>query len=546
MGAGLLQIDGHPHARGTPQSRFTLARQLVLVALCLLWFFPGTIERGLWKPAESRYVPLAYENEVAGWSLPPAFLGQPQAGEAPLYLYLGAKAGAALSGMTDFHVGMRMANLAWLALGLALVGLPLAQRHGSRVGWRAILLVIGSLGLLLHARTVTPDVALLLVSGLGLYGMHLLGRARLAGGLLLGLGALIGFLAVGALALYYILALLLLSLVLPGGSGRRWQAGHSLALVLGALAFAAWQNLLAGEQPELLASYNHALVAKLAPLALLSSLQSALLTACWFTWPALPLAVMSYIRWRYRRPPHSEVPLGMLGLAAGVVALTLAGMERDSQAILLLPALAVIAAAGVQGLSTDIAKMLDWFAVLVIGFGMIGFCWLGWLALTLGSPAGLVSWLAELGIGEAASGDRVVFAALFSLLWLAMILRIGRSPERAVLNWVVGLSMGWLVFFLLWGKQVDQIKSYRLLAQQLEAALPPASGCVSYRDVPATLIGQLGYYSTIGFVAPPEGARCSWWVAGQGGAAAATERWRGRRPGEGEGATIFLMQRKPT
>ena len=543
MSAGLLQIDFHPSARAGAQSRFTRSRQLVLVALCLLWFFPGTIERSLWKPAETHYVPLAYENAVSGWQFPLSYLGEAQSTEPPLYLYVGSKFAQAASGIMEFHAGMRMANLLWLVLGFALIGFPLAQRHGSRAGWRAILLVTGSLGLLLHARTVNPDVSLVLLGAIGLYGSHLLARSTLAGGLVLGLGAMLGFWTVGILALWYTVLLLLIPLVTSSAFlPSSWSRGHTLAILLALLAFGSWQNLLAEADPELLAGYNSAALSKLAPLALLITLQKVLVTICWFTWPSLPLAIMAYVRWHYRRTQQSEVPLGMLGLASGIGALVLAGAQTESAVILLLPALAVFGAAGVQSLSTDVAKMLDRFAILVIGLGMIGFCWFALLALVVGWPSELVGWLASFGIAETASGILVFFAAVSTLMWAGLILRIGRSPERAVLNWVAGMTMGWLVFFLLWGRQIDEVKSYRRVALDMQAALPVDYRCVSHQDVPAQVVAQLGYYSTIKFASASSDPSCPWQVGNASAVSSKVELWRGSRAGDGLNRTLVLYQ----
>ena len=513
------------------------SRQLALCVLCLLWFWPGIIDRGLWKPTETIMVPLAAESFAAGFAPVLQQLGSPHLAEAPLYLYLAHLSGELFSFALDPHEGMRLANLLWLIPALLLIGWHSGGMHGSRAGWRAVLLTLGSFGLLLSASAVNPDLALLTLGAATLAGLQFSadGRGR-AGAALLGAAGLLGPWTVGSVAVWYVILLLLLPLSLPRAfPGWRWQHAHILALCVTLLSWSAWWLSLAAQDLE--SAYLPVLAAPLHPLTLIANLQGILLAAVWITWPALPFAGMAVLRWRHRRTDNPTLTLGLAGLAAGLGALLLAGHARESGAFLLLPAAALMATQTLRDLARGWGKMLDWFAVLVIGFGMIGFFWLAWIAQQLAAPEPVVAWLDSIGLASGAALPAVVLAGLASIAWVALIMRIGRSPERAVLNWMAGLTMAWLVFALLWMRPLDEAKGYEGVAAELRAAAGPAA-CLQYVDLSVETAALLAHLTDLEIVR--EGS-CPWLLRSEGGAAG-QGAWTGGRLGDGPADRFALLR----
>lgn len=546
MGAGLLELHIRPPGPRAAATRHDPLRQVLLVALCLVWFVPGLVGRSLWNPTETMLVPAAVESFAYGFSPAISSLGEYLPGVAPLYLYLSHFAGIVLEPAFEFHEGMRIFNLFWLVYALALGGVALGQRYGSRVGWRFVLLVMSSLGLLLHARTVNSDVVLLLLGIAGVLGVAWMRSSRLAGGVVLGLVGATFFWCVGMVAIWYVLALSLMSRVMSRGrSPRAWLAGVLATAALSAFGVLAWLVALMEADPALPSAYLAHVVSGLAPVGVLASVQNMILSAAWVTWPALPFATMSYIRWRHGSRQNKEIPDGLLGLGAGFLALVLTGSDRDSAAILLLPAAAYMAVVGMQSLSREVAKIHDWFAIVVIGGGMIGFFWLSWVAVQVGWPAGMVEWLGDLGVKEGARGLPVFFAVVVSLAWVALMLRIGRSSERAVTNWTVGITMSWLLFTLLWMPEVDRAKGYVGIADGIKEVLPADYGCVGYTaNVDGELVAQLAYLTNLRFAGGERGGRCPWLLAyadeNQRGAVA----WTGKRAGDDPSETLSLHNKR--
>ena len=537
-----------PQRSRTKILRLTPSRQVLLLALCVVWFIPGLTGRSLWKPTETTLVPAAHESFADGASLVVTNLGEPLVGLAPGYLYVASKFGDSLEAFLPYHEGMRVSNIVWLLAALALGGLFVGRQYGSRVGWRMVLLVMSSLGLLLHAKTVNSDVALLFLGVAGILGLSTLRVNEMAGGLVLGLAGALSIWCVGLVGAWYMLALLLL----PMGGIRKGLPGFGrpgviLALVLTSLGLGTWLLSLNKISPSLVSTLLEHIYSDLTLSSMASSARKVILATAWVTWPALPFAAISFVKWRYGSREDREVPAGLIALVAGFVALVLAGSDRDSVAILLIPAAAYMSVIGMQDLSKDLSKEVamihDRFAFVVIGGGMIGFFWLSWIAVKTGHPSSMVNWLLELGIEEGASGFPVLFAILASLAWIGLMLRIGRSSERAMVNWVAGITVSWLLFTLLWMPEVDRVKGYGSLADGLREALPTDYGCVEYTNVDRNLAAQLAYLSGLKLVGRDEGEQCGWLLAYSSDVRDETASWTGKRVGDlpSQGLSLYKV-----
>lgn len=504
MSVGLLQI-GVPVRPRDASRPFNFVRQAILVMLCLLWFVPGIVGRSPWKPVETTVVPAVMESMAAGDVLVPRLFGKPFLDLPPLYSAAASVAVHAFTPALEPHEAMRLPNFLWLALGLALAGCAVGWQHGSRIGWRTVLLVTGSPTLLLHARTVNPDVVLLAVGAGGIIGAHLLREQPLRGSVMLGLVAIFGVWACGTIALWYVGLLVLLPLWQLHRFHWRNRAASLAVVLLGAVGLGLWLLLLHAAAPSLPGVVASQQLANLQPVLLVQGIQVLLSDGILVLWPALPFAALAVVRTRHQAHYPAEVSLAFLALCAGAVAFVCSGELRESRLFLLLPAVATMAAVNVGELSREIAKAMDWFAVVVIGGGLIGFFWVAWLLAVTGSSPMLLAWLADQGVRPPAVSWSVGAAVLATLLWIGLMLRIGRSPERTVLNWMAGTTMGWWVFTLLWLPVVDEAKGYAMVAARLQPNLPSV-GCVQASGLNPTVRAQLEYYTGRHFAAT--GERC--------------------------------------
>ncbi len=521
MSVGLLSAGQVARATVSgPIASYDYVRQFLLAALCLIWMWPGILNRSPWKPVETTLVQVIQESSQHGHLFNPTLLGKPYVNQPPLYLASAGVSARLFTGALSPHEAMRLVNFLWLGLGLALSALAAGWGHGSRVRWTAVLLITGSPLLLITARTVNPHVSLIAISAAGLIGMYLLDSKKNWGLLVLGLTATIGFWCVGNLAPLYVVSLVALA---PMIRNRKLNINSliAIAIVLAAssLSYAWWQYYMGDAAQINLASSA----------SLFATIQELLLVSVWALWPSLPFASIAYVRWRYRSLHNAQIQLGLLGVIAGCLAILLTGISSDSTVIILLPAVAIMAAGNMTNLANEVSKVMDWFAMLVLGVGLLGFFWLTWLAFQLGQPASLLSWLTEQGINEVGTGWQVVLAMFATIACLIVMLRMGRSSQRVVINWMTGITVSWLVFCLLWIPGVDQAKSYAAIANEINHELTILQAdCLDGNQANAVVVAQLVYYGNTQLLAEEQ---CRWALADPG-RFPYEPIWQGGRPGE--------------
>ena len=106
-----------------------------------------------------------------------------------------------------------------------------------------------------------------------------------------------------------------------------------------------------------------------------AALTDFLRVSAWALFPVLPLAVLC--RWRERSSPFLRMVTGF-ALFAFVSVFVVGDNEEDFY--LVLPPLAILAARAIQTAPNDVARILDFFASLVVGFVLSAACGgCGWL-----------------------------------------------------------------------------------------------------------------------------------------------------------------------
>ena len=125
--------------------------------------------------------------------------------------------------------------------------------------------------------------------------------------------------------------------------------------------------------------------------------------------------------------------------------------------------------------------------------------WFYWSALELGLPARLHAHLHRIHPGHP-PGFRVLefaFAALYTLGWLAVLVKLRRSPERPVVIWAAGVTATWALVAILFVAWVDTGKSYRSTFVSMRSALPGKYQCISSRSLGEGQRAMLHYVTGI-------------------------------------------------
>jgi 4-amino-4-deoxy-L-arabinose transferase-like glycosyltransferase len=430
---------------------------------------------------------------LSGGSLvAPQAAGQRTLDNPPLYYLSAAGMAKLLSPILPMHDAARLITGVWMALTLLLVGMSGRELWSAGGGRQTTFIFLGSLGLVVPAHLLMPEVSALTGCAMGIYALALARRRPFRASVLLGSGIGIGFLSTGLISAAIVAASALLLPLLFSA----WRS-KSYAIVLGLAALVAspwliiWPVLCWMATPELwsdwwqtsihaFSNFNH---------------YYFLRTLAWYAWPALPLALWGL--WRYRAQLLDNPPFQLL-IVFFVSGFGLIGLGADTREIyampLLLP-LALVAGGSVESLRRGAAGALNWFGIIL--FGMMGFLiWLGWFAMMTGWPSKLSERMHFLsGVVEPhLDWPNLIIALGITLIWLVVVANAKRSNRAAINDWAVGITMAWCLLMTIWLPWVDAARSYAPVMSSLKAALPQDYACITSRNLGSAQHALLDYY----------------------------------------------------
>jgi 4-amino-4-deoxy-L-arabinose transferase-like glycosyltransferase len=471
-----------------------------LAAIALAFVLPGLAGHDPWKTHDAIGIAIAHGMVTAGDGIVPRVAGMPWLYDPPLYHWLAVAFGRLLQFFLEFHAAARLASGA-LVLGAFCLIYRAARdwqedAQQREAGAAAFLLLLGSLGLMVHAHEALPELAALAALCGALGALPHAQSRPLAAGALFGAGLGLAFLSaswIGPLGLGLAVAAAHLACK-PWRNRNGLRFSLSFALVAAILA-SAWPLALYLRSPELFTYWW--LLASVPQGGFGANLRYFLVTAGWFTWPAWPLA--AWALWSLRRrlaEPRLFVPLAALALMLSTLCLW--GPPQDVNLIMLLPPLALLAAQGALVLRRGAAGALDWFGVL--GFGFFAcLVWLGYFAMLTGLPPRVANNFFKSApnfVPEFRVFPLLVAAALV-LVWLYVMFFSTRSPVRSVARWAAGIVLLWGSFSMLWMPWADYQKSYRSVALQLRSKIPLDADCIVQRSLGISQAAALDYHAGI-------------------------------------------------
>lgn len=522
--------------------------------LGLAWMLAGLVGHSPWKGSDSEtFAHLLAARQQGEW-LFPAGVGTPNT--PPLYLWLAQGLGILLSPILYLHDAARLASGIFVGASLWLVALTARTLYGTNAVWPAVLALMGCMGLLVPAHEINAYTAQLAAIALFAYGLARMLAQPLSGGSLAGLG-LAGLFLSGAWlpSLALALALFLLPVLFPSWRISARVGGSWFALTSALALCGAWLMAAHAHYPDRLAAWwvQDALGQtvfsaggkfRYNPLYFLNALS-------WFAWPAWLLAGWSV--YRLKREGWDSVKLWMpLGVfAVALAALSLHTGTEQIQSIVLLPALALLAGAGLGELKRGAANALLWFSLAAFSFFALVF-WAYWAALDLGWPARMARRLTKLGMES--QGLRPLALAMGLLItfawvgWLAWLRRQPRTPQRPILVWSVGVTFVWCLLLALFMRPLDGRLGYAHLGSSIRGEAVEAK-CIATKGLGASTRQLLAYHSGLE-LKPGVNAGCNWLlVLKRDRKPAAREpgwikRWSGGRPGERDERFILYQREK--
>lgn len=510
-----LVFDGRPHPLKT----------VLFLLVCAAWLIPGLFGHDPWKYEEAVSLGVIQEIVWHGHWLSPQLAGEPYIARPPFYYWLAAAFVRAFGSRLPPHEAARLASALCMTVAMLAMARAAHALYGPRHARLAVMLLVGTIGLVIRAHEINPDLGFLAAYAIALWGLaqaratetnrelaqfgispDLRGGTLLAGALT-GTGITLAYLCRGGLALGMTLPLLGwlawrrraqaatlvpllgLGLGLPIIGIGLWMWAASGLPYGGGSADPAWFTAWWGQQgSRILVPWRW--IDGQADLAFYPSL------LCWYGWPVVPLALSAgWDAWRGRLG-EADVRLPALAAGVGLLVLGLGTVPREASALPLLLPLALMAVAGVDRLRRGAASFLDWFGSMTFGL----FCallWLGWAAQLTGQPARIVEYLdRQLPNYDAHfHWGPFLFSAAVTALWLAAIAKSRQNARRAVLNWAVGMTTFWLLLMTLWLPYIDASRSYRAPFTALAGALPTDHGCVASLGLGEPQRALLEYYT---------------------------------------------------
>ena len=470
---------------------------VLLLVLALAYALPGLLGHDPWKTEDAIGTGIVHQMLRHGEWLVPNVAGEPFLEDGPLYYWIAAGFAWLGSPVLELHNGARLASGALILLVLVLIRLAARELYGKPEGDAAALVLLGSLGLFLHAHENLGEVGMLAAHALALFAVALARRRPALAGVLLGAGwgAALLCKGVGA-ALIPMLTAAVVPLACRDWRTRQYAVTLALAAAIGAAISGAWLLAAHLHTPAALGAWlAYQTKALAAPAA--ATLAEYGVTLSWAAWPAWPLAL--WILWARRRrfgEAGAAYPLAALVVTAAIVVMTPGNREVNSLPLLL--PFALLAGAGVPLLRRGAASALAWFGAMTFSF-FGGLVWLGWIAMMTGSPEQIQRNFAKLEPGHVPQfqWSGFVVAAAFTLAWLFILLRSERTPFRGITFWAAGVALLWGLIMTLWIDWIDYGKTYRPVALALKRALPPGTRCVESRSLGEAQRAAFDYHAGI-------------------------------------------------
>ncbi|EGV31675.1 transmembrane protein [Thiorhodococcus drewsii AZ1] len=486
-------------------------RSLVLLTFILAIVFVGSglVGHAPWKLHEVQSLEMVQTMADSGDFVVPMQAGQPALDTPPLYVDAATQIMERLADGVPKADAARVTSGLFLAVTLLFAGLlgrltwkPAESKGVGPAGSMTVLLLIGTLGLFWFGHDAVADSALLAGATMGLYGLLLLPKRVLLGGLWFGTGLGIAFMAKGLLgpAILLITALAMPFLATWGGLGRQIR-GIIVGLLFAAPWLLFWPWLLHERDPQLFDQWlwGNTLDLYLNNLALGTPEENIrwLWTGLLIAFPAWLLAPLALLVRPFAFFGLPGVRLALLASLVGWVVMLVAEPAQPIDALMLLVPLAVLGAGAVTRMPGILVLPIKWFSALLFAAVAIAL-WGLWGYLRFGAQ---LPEIAQLNAFIPADYSFVfqpglyLVAAFATVIWLWIVMRFRSPNPSALLVWPAGVVMAWALLTL-HQPLMDQIIAERgmikepvvgqialLFQEPSEAEASPATSAAS---VPAT------------------------------------------------------------
>ncbi len=487
--------------------RFSLPRitlpptTLFVCVLALAYALPGLFAHDPWKPEDAIGAGIVVQMLSHGQWLLPHLAGELYLDDGPFYYWIAAILAKLASFALSIDDGARLASAAAVIAALLLLRGAARELYGRAQADGAMLVLLGSLGLLVHAHETLGELGMLFGQALALHGIALAPRKAHKGALAIGLGLAAAFLSKGPLSIAALaFTALAVFLVSPHWRTRRYALTLGEALLACALAVGLWALLAWIYAPAQGAAW-YAAQWRVLGMPTTQKLMYDFQVLSWSAWPAWPIAL--FLLWERRRMLlEPGLLLAAMATLAALALLLFQREEREVNSLAVLLPLSLLAGAGVERLRRGAVNAFAWFGGMSFTF-FACIVWLGWFAMMTGVPERLARQFMRLEPGFVPAFQWFAFAVALALTagWIMVLFRSeARSPYRSVLYWACGGTLLWGLIMTLWLGWIDYGKTYRPVAASLAQALAKVrspGSCIESRGLGESQRAALDYHSNI-------------------------------------------------
>ncbi len=465
-------------------AKLSVATFFLIAAAYLL---PGLVGHDPWKQDETYIFGAVQHILDSGDWVVPTVAGEPFMEKPPLYYWIAAGFAWLCSAWLPLHDGARLATGFFMVITCGSAGWAARRWWGDGYGRFGVLALLACLGIVLYGHLMLTDIPVLTGFAIASCAFAVARTRPIVAGLVLSVGVGVGFLAKGVLAP----GVLGLTAILLPCIFRAWrEPRYYRALAIASLAVLPWLliwpialylrspalffdwiwlnnigRFLGFSVPLLGAAHPGGFWAKTIP---------------WFTFPALPLALVSL--WRHRNMISLSGPIQFSLVLSGVLmsVLTLSASARATYALPLLLPVCLLAAPATLTLSSAIDRWWDWSARFLFGT-LAAAIWTVWLLMVAYDRPLHWRWLDGYlpAFVPPLDFDAIVVAPLLTMVAIGIIWRGSKARGRGVISWVTGLMLCWALVSTLWLEWIDYAKSYRSVFSSLQLALPQTYRCVA-------------------------------------------------------------------
>jgi len=484
------------------ETEITPIKAAFLFLLCAVWLFTGLIGHDPWKPDEAYSFGLIYHILQNHDWIVPTLAGEPYLDKPPLYYWTAALFAQAFAPILPLHDGARLATGFYTAITLSFVGFTGRELFGNNRGWPTAVILIGCLGMLVHAHEILTDNALLAGCAMMLYGYALSPRREKLAGVILGIGLGIGFMSKGVIAPMLFLLISSSLLFFPNWRTRPYFITLGIALLCALPWLVVWPWLLFQQSPELFVEwawtrnigrwFNYARNGKF------DEVFYYLKALPWLAWPAAPLAAWTVWEARKRIMHEAEFQLLLISFIVMLVVLSLVPDINDQNGLPMLLPISLLATAALSTVRRGAANALDWFGIMTFALFAIALWW-GWAGLLLNNNAKITHWLKDYQPGFEPNFYAISFwvAVTTTVIWIVLVWRVGRSVRRSLINWAASVTLLWVLLMTIWLPWLDTGKSYRHMVDDLKENLPKQYKCIAGVRIGDSQRAMLQYFGNL-------------------------------------------------